>query len=68
MRVLQDEDNLFAGLVPAPARRILGPAGADPRSSAVVARWWEENGHTPFFRLSETARIVRQCTRRAHAE
>ena len=65
---LQDERNLFAGLIPAPARSILGAPGTDARPDAIVARWWAEKGRTPFFRSSGTARIVRQCARRARAE
>jgi hypothetical protein len=61
--VLQDEANGYACLIPAPARSILGPQGADVRLDAVILRWWAENGHTPFFRSCETARAVRRCIR-----
>ena len=61
--VLQDPHNMFAGLIPVPAKHAIGGTGTEPSIDAVVWRWWEENACTPFFRSSHTARAVRRCIR-----
>lgn len=55
---LLDGTSPFASVIPMPVRSILSRLEAHDFVSITKA-WWDFNGHTRFFRHTQTARIVR---------
>lgn len=58
LRALQSPLNRVRGAIPLPALTILGNLDRHDIPS-ITRAWWDYNGRTPFFRHSQTARLVR---------